>query len=55
MLTLYPQPLSESEKRHFSKYGKLPHGSLLGKKSNVQRILSIITHANQKLEGTDIL
>ncbi|KAJ5368479.1 uncharacterized protein N7496_008239, partial [Penicillium cataractarum] len=32
VLTLFPKLLSESEKRHFSKYGKLPHGGLLGQK-----------------------
>ncbi|KAL3476160.1 hypothetical protein BJX99DRAFT_228314 [Aspergillus californicus] len=29
----YPEQLSESEKRHFSKYGKLPRGGLLGKRA----------------------
>ncbi|KAI3281694.1 hypothetical protein DTO002I6_9727 [Penicillium roqueforti] len=29
----YPEPLSESEKRHLSKYGKRPRGGLLGEKS----------------------
>ncbi|KAI2726482.1 hypothetical protein CBS147354_4197 [Penicillium roqueforti] len=28
----YPEPLSESEKRHLSKYGKRPRGGLLGEK-----------------------
>ncbi|KAL4860873.1 hypothetical protein BDV12DRAFT_181016 [Aspergillus spectabilis] len=29
----YPESLSESEKRHFNKYGKLQHGGLFGKRS----------------------
>ncbi|KAJ5991385.1 hypothetical protein N7499_012037 [Penicillium canescens] len=29
----YPEPLSESEKRHLSKYRKRPRGGLLGQKS----------------------
>ncbi|KAJ5300254.1 hypothetical protein N7508_007497 [Penicillium antarcticum] len=29
----YPEPLSESEKRQLSKYGKRPRGGLLGEKS----------------------
>jgi hypothetical protein len=35
VLTLFPKLLSESEKRHFSKYGKLPRGGLLGQKCKV--------------------
>ncbi|KAJ5126276.1 hypothetical protein N7448_005587 [Penicillium atrosanguineum] len=30
-----PEPLSRSEERHFSKYGKLPRGGLLGQHSKV--------------------
>ncbi|KAJ6027961.1 hypothetical protein N7540_003537 [Penicillium herquei] len=33
----HPEPLSESEKRHFSKYGKLPRGGILGQKPKVGR------------------
>ncbi|KAJ5335867.1 uncharacterized protein N7506_005803 [Penicillium brevicompactum] len=31
-LIIFPQSLSESEKRHLSKYGKRPRGGLLGEK-----------------------
>lgn len=51
VLTSSPQSLSESEKRHFNKYGKLP----LSRRSKVYKISSLVTHANQKSEGTDIL
>lgn len=51
VLTSSPQSLSESEKRHFNKYGKLP----LGRRSKVYRISSLMTRANQQPEGTDIL
>ncbi|KAJ6050969.1 uncharacterized protein N7446_005596, partial [Penicillium canescens] len=33
VLIIFPQPLSESEKRHLSKYGKRPRGGLLGQKT----------------------
>ena len=51
VVTSSPQSLSESEKRHFNKYGKLP----LGRRSKVYRISSLMTRANQQLDGTDIL
>ncbi|KAJ5764841.1 hypothetical protein N7520_004400 [Penicillium odoratum] len=32
----YPEPLSESEKKHFSKYGKTPGGVILSQKAKKQ-------------------
>lgn len=37
-LTIFSQPLSESDKRRLSKYGKLPRGGLLAQQSKVNRI-----------------
>jgi hypothetical protein len=32
-----PEPLSENEKRHLSKYGRLPRGALLAQQSKKER------------------
>lgn len=44
VLTQFPKLLSESERRHFSKYGKLPRGGLLGQKSKVLCVSSFLRH-----------
>ncbi|KAF2994292.1 hypothetical protein E8E15_000188 [Penicillium rubens] len=47
-----PEPLSESEKRHFSKYGKIPHEGSIG--SGGRATLSSRDYAHSATENDDI-